>query len=117
MSDLTKEIDKYLDGYKCEHHTVPNMENPHGCTDCYNTGLILDSEESGLIFESYKEIHKLESQLTQETKRREEAERVMSQAFDAIRFELGELKENEHSAFDWVRKCLLPYNEKYRGGE
>ena len=33
--------------YKCTHHREPSFSDPHGCTDCYNKGVIIDDELGG----------------------------------------------------------------------
>jgi hypothetical protein len=33
--------------YPCTYHTYPSMDNPHGCTDCYNTGLAINDPFAG----------------------------------------------------------------------
>ena len=65
MSEVEDGIYKYLENSKCKYHTYPSMDNPHGCTDCYNAGIILDSEEVWLLFYAHKEIVNLKAQIEQ----------------------------------------------------
>lgn len=50
---LTKEekLKEILKEYECKFHQFPSMDNPHGCTDCYNTGYILDNLEIHMLVE------------------------------------------------------------------
>lgn len=50
---LTKEekLQEILKEYQCKFHQFPSMDNPHGCTDCYNTGYILDNPEIHMLVE------------------------------------------------------------------
>jgi hypothetical protein len=50
-------------------------------------------------------------QLEQQLK---EANEVINKGLNSVRFELGEIRENEHTAYDWVIKCVVPYNDKYK---
>lgn len=59
MSNIIEDLNEELKKYECEHHVSPSLNEPHGCTDCQNLGLILDSKEAALLYESYKAIIKL----------------------------------------------------------
>lgn len=61
MSKKTVEerLEEYIEHYRCKYHTRPSMDNPHGCTDCYNTGYLIDSEESDLIMSASHRINLL----------------------------------------------------------
>ena len=63
-----------------------------------------------LFHGSQAHIRALEQQL-------KEANKVINKGLNAIRFELGEIEENEHTAYDWVIKCVVPYNDKYKTKE
>lgn len=49
---LIERIDECLSAYKCKYHQYQSFENPHGCTDCLNTGYVFEDEESFLLAES-----------------------------------------------------------------
>ena len=61
--DLSNRIDNCLEKYKCVGHVQPSMNDPHGCTDCYNIGYILDTEEAGLLNEANLRLSELHAEL------------------------------------------------------
>jgi hypothetical protein len=60
---IESKIDKFLEAYVCKHHQSKSFDNQHGCIDCYNTGLVLDSLESQLLYEALKEMRLLRHHL------------------------------------------------------
>lgn len=64
MKPLNERIDEALDPYRCKYHQSPGFDNLHGCTDCYNTGYILDNPEIALVAELSNVNFNLKYQLT-----------------------------------------------------